>query len=249
MASSGKDNLNIEEIKIEHFEKLPSTNSRAMKFAKFSEKDCLIIRADIQTHGRGRRDRVWYSERGGVWFSMILRPDMKAKDGFFLTMVSSTAVVETLDIYGIDSRVKWPNDVLVDGKKICGVLSEFETQDGKITYAVVGIGLNVNNELPEYLGDIGTTMKQVSDVEFDKNEVFEKLLDKFTENYNLLLRSRETIREKWTRYSDMIDKMVKVTTEDEEFIGAVVDIDLEGRLVLQSGEEKKTISTGDLEYL
>lgn len=234
---------------IRRFDELPSTNSYARQIAEKGAEEGTVVRADIQTHGRGRRDRVWYSERGGVWFSMILRPDMKAKDGFFLTMVSSTAVVETLDIYGIGSRVKWPNDVFVDGKKICGVLSEFETLDGKITYAVVGIGLNVNNELPEYLGDIGTTMKQLSDGEFDKNEVFEKLLDKFTENYNLLLRSRETIREKWTRYSDMIDKMVKVNTEDEEFIGAVVDIDLEGRLVLQSGEEKKTISTGDLEYL
>ncbi|HIC98278.1 MAG TPA: biotin--[acetyl-CoA-carboxylase] ligase, partial [Pyrodictiaceae archaeon] len=140
-------NLNTKIIgrKVIYLQEIDSTNEFAKKIAP-QEGEGTVIVADIQTKGRGRIMRTWSSPKGGLWMSVILKPNPRHITK--LVFISALAVVETLAEFGIEGKIKWPNDVLVSGKKICGILSEGRYSKSGIEYVILGLGINVNNKLP-----------------------------------------------------------------------------------------------------
>ncbi|MFO7992501.1 MAG: biotin--[acetyl-CoA-carboxylase] ligase [Thermoplasmata archaeon] len=230
-----------------HLEELASTNSYAMKLANEGVEECTVVRADVQTHGRGRRDRIWHSDEGGLWFSIILYPEIAANEGFSLTMLSSVAVAQALGSLGVNPGIKWPNDILIDGKKVCGILSEFEASDGKITTAVLGVGLNVNNELPGEL-EKATSLKKHLGRKVDMEALFNDILKIFNEYYVGGMTDRDILI-RWILYSVVLWRWMKVSVRGEEKVCFVKGIDRTGRLVINVNGEIETIAADEIEYI
>ncbi|HHV61505.1 MAG TPA: biotin--[acetyl-CoA-carboxylase] ligase [Firmicutes bacterium] len=148
--------------RIIHLDEVDSTNLFARKLAERGEPEGTCVVAKRQTAGRGRMKRVWFSPEGGLWFSVILRPCVEARYTGQIGLIGALAVARVVrKIAGIDARVKWPNDVVVKGRKLCGVLAEARITGDRIEYVILGVGLNLyigRDELPEELRDRATSV-------------------------------------------------------------------------------------------
>ncbi|AHF79760.1 biotin--[acetyl-CoA-carboxylase] ligase [Thermococcus paralvinellae] len=228
-------NLNTKIIgrKIIYLQEVDSTNEFAKGIAPQEEEGTVIV-ADIQTKGKGRKLRVWSSPKGGLWMSIILKPNVHPKHLTKLVFISALAVVETLAEFGIESKIKWPNDVLVGGKKICGILSEGKYSENRVEYVILGLGINVNNELPKELKDTATSIREVLGFEVPLIDVFKKLIGKLDKEYLQYLKGNyEEILGRWKMYSAIIGKRVRIITDDGEIAGVAIDIDENGALILK----------------
>jgi len=144
-----------------HYKTIPSTNMLARQLAQKGVKEGTVIIAEMQTAGKGRKDRKWLSPPGGLWFSVILYPSLPPEKGGLMTMTASIAVVDGIkESTGLKASIKWPNDVLVGEKKVCGILTEIEAKMNEIDFAIVGIGINVYNPLHPSLKTNATTLFQ-----------------------------------------------------------------------------------------
>jgi BirA family biotin operon repressor/biotin-[acetyl-CoA-carboxylase] ligase len=199
----------------------------------------------VQEKGRGRLERVWSSPAGGIWLSVILRPDTSSERISLLPLIAGNAVANTLNkLYKIDARVRWPNDILIGGRKVSGVLTELDTDE---KFAIVGIGINANfdtGDLPEEVTGIATTLKE----ELKREVRAEKLLDQ-------LFAELEDIYDKFNKGTaeikcSTIGKKVKIITEGSELNGTAKEIDGAGALILQlpDGTTRRIIS-GDCIHL
>jgi len=237
--------------KIIHFESVNSTNLFAKKLIKDGVEEGTIVVADVQSSGRGRKDRTWSSPKGGLWFSVILFPKMPPENGMLITMAISISIVEGIkEITNLDSVIKWPNDVLIDGKKVCGVLTEIQPGKSNVDYAIVGIGINVNNELEKELDDVAISLNQLTGEDIPNTKLLENILKKFDFYYNKLsLSDFNLIKDKWLLYSNIIDRKVKVKDGDKIATGNVIDIGENGSLILKTETGKVNIFSGDIEYL
>ena len=207
------------------FNEINSTNEFAKTVEDIGE-DVLIV-AKRQTAGKGTKGRSFSSEEGGIYLSHLrFSPDL-AENAFYLTAGAAVAVVNTLEAFGIEGVIKWPNDVLAGGKKICGILAENVIRDGAIYRSVVGIGLNVNNEISENLKDVAVSMKDIKGEKLSYESVLATLA------YNLTLPvDMERYREK----SVVIGKELLIIKGDKVYHGAGEEILPDGRLKLKSGE-------------
>jgi len=223
-------------MKIIKLDTVDSTNEYAKKITSKSENFTIIL-AKKQRSGRGRLNRKWESPEGGLWVSVILKPD------FFSSLLSldmGLAVLETLKNFGIDSKLKWPNDLLVSEKKICGILLEKISEN-----VIIGIGLNVN------ISKMNTENWTSMSVETKKRFNLEKVLDVLINNmryYYSLYEKREfsKIIEEWKQNSCTLGKNVVVETIPETLSGKAIDIDENGFLILDNG---KKINAGDVVHL
>ena len=164
---------------IRHYPELDSTNSYLQKLALEGAAEGLVITTDFQTAGRGKPGRTWVSPKGkNLLFSILLRPKVAANKALIVTQITCQTVISVLKKYGIDAVPKRPNDVLVDGKKICGVLTEASTKENKIESVIVGIGLNVNAEQKELIPE-ATSMKILKNQEFSREEILNDFLAQF----------------------------------------------------------------------
>ncbi|MFP4174510.1 MAG: biotin--[acetyl-CoA-carboxylase] ligase, partial [Halobacteriales archaeon] len=129
---------------IEYHDTVESTNALAVERAREGVDEGYVVLADKQEGGRGRRRREWSSPSGGVWTSVVLRPDFAPREASLVTLAASVAVTRAVESTGVDATIKWPNDILIDGDKLCGILVEMQADAERIAHAVVGIGLNAN---------------------------------------------------------------------------------------------------------
>jgi BirA family biotin operon repressor/biotin-[acetyl-CoA-carboxylase] ligase len=205
-------------MKIIHFKEVTSTNAAA----KNHLEDGVVIVADIQTQGRGRHARTWYSPPGGLWCSIVL----KHGPAPLLNLAAALAISKTFGYFNLETKLKWPNDVHIENKKICGILSETEGE-----FLIVGIGINLNNK--DFPKDIpGTsyyaeTGKKINKLTF---------LEKFMENFNALYDT--DFLDEYRRYSSTIGSQVTVKNGDD-LTGIALDIDDQGRLLLKLETGKK----------
>lgn len=221
-----------------YFHEIDSTNS----FAKKLENSAVF--AEIQTSGKGRVGRRWESEKGGIYFSVSLNLSLPVHEIPKITLLSGLAVARTLESYV--ARIKWPNDVLVNGKKVSGILSEFvgEELSSKV---VVGIGINVKNPIPDFLRDRAISLAEVNqnvritDVFKDLCRNLGDLLSKFPDNWNEIL-------EEWKKRSDTLGKDVEVRIGGEVYKGKALDIDMDGGLVIESEGRRDKIISGECFY-
>jgi len=235
--------------KIFHFETIDSTNLYAKKLVKDASEGTIVI-SDIQTGGRGRKNRTWSSPKGGLWFSIILYPNIAPDQAMILTMMSSIAITEAIDVItNISPVIKWPNDILINEKKVCGILTEIDTSSEKINYAIVGVGINVNNDLVEDLQKNAISLKEA----YGKVIIIEKLLKqilKLLDNYYEILMSgeREIIQNKWLEYSNIIGRNVNIVNGNKKFSGAVLNINENGSLIIKTKNGNEIVNVGDLTY-
>jgi len=237
--------------KIIHLEKIPSTNLYAKQILKDKIPEGTVIVADVQTKGRGRKNRHWSSPKGGLWFSVVLYPDIPPEQGMLLTMVASVSVAQAIEeVSKIKPVIKWPNDLLVDGKKVCGILTELETKPTQINYAVVGIGINVNNRIDVKLKDIAISLKQAIGSQVSKVKLLQAILKYFNKNYSYFAsKNFAPIRNAWFSYAKIIGKKIKVQDEETVIKGVVCDVDDSGHLILDTKNGLTRIVNGDISFL
>jgi len=223
-----------------YYEVLDSTNLKAQELAEKGAAEGTIVQADRQSAGKGRLGRIWESPSGsGLWFTTILRPQIDPKYGAQATLLAAVAVVETLEaVTGINGVIKWPNDILVDRKKICGILSEMYLTEDAINYIIVGIGINVNmakKDFTETLSDIVTSVYLQSGRQQDCNELLEAFRVSLEKWYSIWLAyGFEKVRAQWLVYNGTIGSFVKVKDNDREiFSGIAEGIDDYGCLLVR----------------
>jgi len=160
--------------KIIRFDIIDSTNIYAIEnYERLHDGDVIV--AKEQNNGKGRQGRSWHSPKGGLWFSIVFKP-RKMKDMNFYTKLASVSLYEFLEKIGIKSTIKWPNDILYKGKKLAGILTEGIYEGAVPKVIVVGVGLNVNNDIPEELSDIATSIKEIKKEKINVDYVLKKTL-------------------------------------------------------------------------
>jgi BirA family biotin operon repressor/biotin-[acetyl-CoA-carboxylase] ligase len=215
-----------------------STNEWARKLASQGAPEGTVAIAESQTRGHGRLYRKWVSPPGGLWFSLILRPKLCLAEALKLTFVAGLAVAETLDEqYGLRAETKWPNDVLVNGRKVCGVLGEVSTTGKEVNAVVLGIGINANFKaeqvLPESMRAEATSLETELKRKIQLEELFNRLVEKLEATYMLYTtKGFSPILKKWKRHAGFLGQEVEVTDGNEKTAGLACDIDEEGSLVL-----------------
>lgn len=246
-----KQKLNTKIIgkKIYHYPTLASTNTTAKQKTLEQIPEGTIIIADTQTKGRGRKNRTWHSPYGGLWFSTILYPDLPPERSMFLTMAASISVAQAIEeTTGIKPVIKWPNDILINNRKICGILTELDAEIDKINYVIIGIGINVNNEIENKLKPIAISLKEITKKPISRVEILRSILKHFDKNYSYI-KNPDYIRDLWFSYSKIIGKKIMIYEGENKIIGVVQDVDESGCLIIDSNGEPKRIVSGDISFL
>ena len=231
------------------FRKVFSTNSIAKFLANHSADEGTVLISEIQTKARGRSGKKWEAPDGGVWMSLILRPNVPTARIGLITLATGVAIAKSIRSLGVDARIKWPNDVLIHGKKISGVLTEVNATFNEIDWIVVGIGIDSNLKLEDFSEDIRigtTTLTEELPTKVDENELIAIFLNEFEKVYQLYKDGEiETILKDWRDLADTIGKYVNITqTGGKVTQGYVVGINNEGSLIIerQDGALEKIIS-------
>ncbi len=234
-----------------YFKSISSTNIYAKQIAEKGIKEGVVVIADIQTHGRGRKNRAWLSPFGGLWFSVILRPKILPERGMLVTMVASIAIVQAIkEITGLNPVIKWPNDILINGKKICGIFTEMDFKKNIINYAIVGIGINVNNEINDEIKEIASSISIENGSVISRTKFLKYILKYFDENYKkLIINDFKTIKKLWSSYAKIIGKAVEIKDNGNTLSGIISDIDENGYLILINKDNIHRIFTGEIIYL
>ncbi|GAA0178146.1 biotin--[acetyl-CoA-carboxylase] ligase [Clostridium sediminicola] len=249
-----EDLLKTESIgrKIEYYKSLDSTNNFVKSNASRLEDGTVII-SEEQTAGRGRLGRYWVSPMyKGVWMSIILRPDLNPIYVSKITQVAAAAVNKAFSDLGIENKIKWPNDIIVNNKKVCGILTEMNAEMNRVNFIVVGIGINVNldiDDIPEDIRYKATSLKIEKGIEISRKEVVSRILNTFEELYrdfaqnNDLRKSIDICRDN----SILINREVKIIERTREYYAKVTGLNEEGHLVIIDNEGKtKELLSGEV---
>jgi len=233
--------------KILFLEEVDSTNNKAKQIALESQDGDVVV-SETQHSGRGRRGREWHSPKGGIYISFILKPNISPERAPQITLLSSVALVETLNSMKskMNAKIKWPNDILISGRKISGILTELSSDMEKINYVVVGIGINLNTdleELPEKAASLKVEMRQEISVKLFLKSFFEHY-DTVYQEY--LDKGIDQIIEKWKKNSDTLGKNVKIIGINETYDGLAKDIDENGALILKTKDKEIKVYSGDV---
>lgn len=233
--------------RIFYYPSIGSTNDRALELAAAEEPEGGLVLAEEQTAGRGRRERTWWSTPyAGIYASLILRPAMPATRAPLLTFMAAVAVADALNEHtGLKARIKWPNDVLVGGRKIAGVLGEVRGNDAEVREMVVGFGVNVNHaaaDFPEALRDLATSVRLERGAPLDRAPLLASILEGFERRYARLLRDGpSTLLKEWESLSALAPGApVTVAGPTGRIDGNFAGIDAEGGLLLD-GEDGRRV--------
>jgi BirA family biotin operon repressor/biotin-[acetyl-CoA-carboxylase] ligase len=242
----------IFENQIHHFYKIGSTNAAAMSAANEGAAEGSVFLAEEQTAGRGRGAHTWDSARSsGIYCSVVLRPALSPLDALVLSLAAGLAVQSAIE--QVDSRVhadlKWPNDVLVDGKKVCGILTEMNAEATRVRYVVVGIGINVNHaSFPKELQDQATSLRLITGSEWSRVELAAALLKSLEREYRQLMETpdaRVSILRRFTEHSSWVrGKEVRIEDNGSSFEGVTEGLDDRGFLLVRTDQGAKTVLSG-----
>ena len=239
-----------QKLNIEIFNELDSTNTYLKKIGSQVEKGNQLVIALSQTGGRGRMGRSFYSPNGtGIYFSLLLHPEFSAEKSLLLTVMAAVSVAETVMKYNNnDVKIKWVNDVYIDGKKVCGILTEGAINSNKnLDYAVVGIGINViapENGFPDDIKDIATAVFPGKAEEHIKEKIVADVVNKFFSMYNS--DDNDYIR-RYKEYSYLTGKEINIISYDSVRPATVIDITDDCHLLVKNeNDEIEEISSGDV---
>ncbi|MDD5633868.1 MAG: biotin--[acetyl-CoA-carboxylase] ligase [Candidatus Omnitrophica bacterium] len=234
---------------VHYYDVLGSTNTKAYELAEKGEEEGAIVIAEEQTSGKGRLGRKWFSPKsGGIYLSVILRPRAEIDTLPVLSLAAGAAVAEAVnELFDLDAKIKWPNDVFVNGKKIAGILAEIKAQPDKIDFLILGLGININS-LEKELPLEGTSLRVETGRDIDRLNFLKCLLSHLDKNYNeFKLNGFVSLRTECKRLSMLLDKDVKVNILNKVIEGKAVDIDEKGALMVEGKNGKKhRIFSGDV---
>jgi BirA family transcriptional regulator, biotin operon repressor / biotin---[acetyl-CoA-carboxylase] ligase len=237
--------------KLHHFFRSGSTNEIGMQAAAEGASEGTTFLAEEQTAGRGRGDHSWESSRSeGIYFSIVLRPPMSPADVLVISLVAGLAVVDAVrSVTGLEPDLRWPNDVMLNGRKFCGILTELNAELTRVRYAVVGIGINVNQ--PNFAGElsqIATSLRIETGREWSRVELAAALLKSLDRKYRLLLSQsgREAVFAHFEQASSYAKgKRVRVD-EDGGYEGVTAGLDARGFLQVRTSEGTRTVLSGSV---
>lgn len=221
-----------------YYEETDSTNTRAKKLAEEGAGDKTLVVTEHQTAGKGRRGRSWVAEKGsGIWMSLLLRPQISPSSASMLTLVAALAVAQGIEkISGLDTKIKWPNDIVCDGKKVCGILTEMSAELETIHYVIVGIGINVTmTNFPEELKEKASSLCLLTGKTISRSPIVAAVLQSFEDIYAKFLEAGDlsTLLEEYEQ--KLANKNCEVTVLDpsETYRGVCLGIDKTGELLVQ----------------
>ncbi|MDA1475293.1 biotin--[acetyl-CoA-carboxylase] ligase [Bacillus changyiensis] len=230
-----------------------STQKIAHELANNGSPEGTIIVADQQTEGRGRMARVWHSPAGnGIWMSLILRPTIPVQKTPQLTLLAAVAIVQAIEEQtGISPEIKWPNDILVNGKKTVGILTELQAEADQVHSVITGIGINVNqvaSDFPDDLKETATSLRLVSGKKIDRAALIQTILLTFEKRYQDYTRHGfQPIKLLWESYALTLNRQLTARTLNGTFHGKSLGIDDEGVLLLETSEGIKRIYSADID--
>lgn len=247
--NSDPDSLNPMEFgdradRVHYFQETSSTMDEATTVARNDCPDFTVIVADHQTGGRGRMERVWFSDRGGLYFTIVVRPDVPIIQASLINLAAAVEMTRLLQSsYDVPASLKWPNDILVNGMKICGFLSRMETEGDQIGYLSIGVGLNVNND-PEKVEPVAVSMKALLERKIPRREILVTFLDRFEKRLEQF--DPQSVTDDWKADNITIGRQVTVRTMKKTVEGFATGIDSIGGLILQLPDgTRETIVHGD----
>ena len=236
---------------VEVHEAVASTQERARELARAGTPHGTLVVAGVQKGGRGRLGRHWGSPEGGLWMSLVLRPGLRAGLASRITQSAAVGVAGALWVIGVKARIKWPNDLLVGGKKICGILAESSVgQGGRLDYAILGIGMNANLDP----SDLGVMDREVTTIRYDLGRDVDPLLLLRVVLSNLdaalgRIEEFETVLDEWRNLNCTLGERVRVRRLGETIEGRAIDLTPEGALLLATPDGTVELFEGEIEQL
>ena len=237
-----------------YFDCTESTNKIAKKIAAEGAVEGTVIVAEEQTGGKGRLERDFFSpKRKGILFSLILRPNCLPKDAPKFTLLAAVALVKAMEKFNLRAGIKWPNDIIFDGRKVVGILTEMSAEIGRVNYIVIGIGINANisrEEFPKNIRNIAASLYEMNgNKKISRINFFRAVLKELDELYREInFDGFEKIFALWKKYNITLNREVKIISAEsgEIFFGKAVDIDEEGALIVEVDGERKKVYAGDV---
>jgi BirA family biotin operon repressor/biotin-[acetyl-CoA-carboxylase] ligase len=232
-------------LKIIRYKRISSTNTKAKTLAEKQAAEWTVVVSEVQTQGRGRSGRSWKSPKGGLWFSLIVRPNIPVDRISLLQFLFANALRKGIEeVYGVKSEVKWPNDIVVDWKKLAGILIETKINGPELVYAIVGVGLNVNlsaEELPTGANSIFLVEKQ----RFSLEKTLSSILTVLERHYETL-RDESAVVDDWWKHCAHRMKPVLIETGNGKIRGKCVGVNPDGSIIMQTEQGNVTVPDGTL---
>jgi BirA family biotin operon repressor/biotin-[acetyl-CoA-carboxylase] ligase len=230
------------------FSEVNSTNEVAKSLAPSCQNGTVIL-AETQTQGRGRLSRHWSSPPGGVWMSLVLKPEMPLARVYQINMAVSVAVSRAIfSLLGLEAGIKWPNDLLIRDRKICGILMEVSAEVGRLDYAVVGLGINANVSLCNFPDEwMSTSIARELGHEVNRLDLIQRILMDIEEAYEMM--GSIEIYEEWRRRSITLGRCVCITSNSGTLVGVVEDLNEDGALLLRTESGRQRVLAGDCIHL
>lgn len=235
-----------------YFDTIDSTNTKAQELAEKGYPSGTLVVADKQESGKGRRGRSWVSPSGtGIFMTFMIKPDINPNNASMLTLVAALAVAKAItSVTGEEAMIKWPNDIVVNSKKVCGILTEMNAQFDYINHIVVGIGINVHNEsFPEEISQMASSlMIEAGGKRFHRAQIIAETMSYFEQYYDTFLKTQDLsalVRE----YDELLvnrNKSVRVLDPKEPFDGKAMGITPKGELIVDTWESRKLVSSGEV---
>ena len=235
-----------------YFDTIDSTNTKAQELAEKGYPSGTLVVADKQESGKGRRGRSWVSPSGtGIFMTLMIKPDINPNNASMLTLVAALAVAKAItSVTGEEAMIKWPNDIVVNGKKVCGILTEMNAQFDYINHIVVGIGINVHNEsFPEEISQMASSlMIEAGGKRFHRAQIIAETMSYFEQYYDTFLKTQDLsalVRE----YDELLvnrNKSVRVLDPKEPFDGKAMGITPKGELIVDTWESRKLVTSGEV---
>jgi BirA family biotin operon repressor/biotin-[acetyl-CoA-carboxylase] ligase len=238
MARLGKTRLVGRDIRV--FEETTSTNDLIEKLARDNVKEGVVVFAESQTRGRGRLGRKWMSPaRKGLWFSVLLRPALRPQAVTQLTIGAATALRRAIELHtGLKPEIKWPNDIIVQRKKVAGILTELSAEPDRVKYVVLGIGVDVNlnaTDFPADLRPLATSLKAESGKTVSRAELAIAILRELDADYARILRSDfASVADEWEKHCTTLGREVRIQIGERQIRGRVESLGEDGALLLRT---------------
>lgn len=234
-----QQNLNTKYLgkKICCYDEVDSTNNKARKLGLEGYPQGTVVFAKRQNAGKGRMGKNWNSpEEGGIWMSMLLTPQIQPKEAPLLTLTAGLCVCKAIrKITDLDAKIKWPNDILINGKKVCGILTEMNAEMEKINFIIVGIGINVNiSSFPQEISNVATSLEIESNKKWKRKDIIKELLTEFETYYDLyqIENNFSVFLNDYRKFCITIGKNVHVFSK-EPFDAQAIDVTNEGELLVK----------------
>lgn len=235
-----------------YFDTIDSTNTKAQELAEKGYPSGTLVVADKQESGKGRRGRSWVSPSGtGIFMTLMIKPDINPNNASMLTLVAALAVAKAItSVTGEEAMIKWPNDIVVNGKKVCGILTEMNAQFDYINHIVVGIGINVHNEsFPEEISQMASSlMIEAGGKRFHRAQIIAETMSYFEQYYDTFLKTQDlsAIVREYDKLLVNRNKSVRVLDPKEPFDGKAMGITPKGELIVDTWESRKLVSSGEV---